>query len=75
MAIKNLVTLGLGCSPGSTKYLLLTGLGIGAVAAIVDLTLTDAAVTLLTLSNAVVTNLVMSDAVVTSLAMEEATRS
>ena len=42
MAIKNLVTLGIGCSPGSTKYLLLVGLDIGAeiaVTGIVDLTL------------------------------------
>ena len=42
MAIKNLVTLGIGCSPGSVKPLLLVGLGIGAeiaVTGIVDLTL------------------------------------
>ena len=42
MAIKNLITLGIGCSPGSAKYLLLVGLDIGAeiaVTGIVDLTL------------------------------------
>ena len=42
MAIKNVVTLGVGCSPGSVKPFLLLGLDIGAevaVTGIVDLTL------------------------------------
>ena len=42
MAIKNVVTLGVGCSPGNIKYFLTLGLDIGAeiaVTGIVDLTL------------------------------------
>ena len=40
MAIKNLVTLGIGCSPGNIKYFLTLGLDIGAaVTGVVDLTL------------------------------------
>ena len=31
MAIKNVVTLGIGASPGNIKYFLLLGLDIGAV--------------------------------------------
>lgn len=33
MAIKNIITLGIGCAPGSVKPFLLLGLDIGAVAA------------------------------------------
>ena len=33
MAIKNVITLGIGSSPGNIKYFLLLGLDIGAVAA------------------------------------------
>lgn len=46
MAIKDVITLGLGCSPGSVKYLLLLGLDIGAVTSVVDLTLRDRTVAL-----------------------------
>ena len=39
MAIKNIITLGIGASPGNIKYFLLLGLDISAVTGIVDLTL------------------------------------
>lgn len=39
MAIKNIVTLGIGSSPGNIKYFLLLGLDISLVTGIVDLTL------------------------------------
>lgn len=31
MAIKNIITLGIGCSPGNIKYFLLLGLNTGVV--------------------------------------------
>ena len=47
MAIKNIITLGIGCSPGHIKYFLTLGLDIGAAAvAVVDLTLRDRATAL-----------------------------
>ena len=75
MAIKDLVTLGIGCSPGSIKYLLLVGLDIGAVIDVVDLTLTDAAVSSLALSDAVAAGLVIDDAAIASLTVSDVTRS
>lgn len=41
MAIKNIITLGIGVTPGSVKPFLLLGLDSSAVVGIVDLTLRD----------------------------------
>ena len=46
MAIKNVITLGIGSSPGSIKYFLLLGLNISEVTGVVDLTLPDRATAL-----------------------------
>lgn len=41
MAIKNIITLGIGVTPGSIKPFLLLGLDISTVTGVVDLTLQD----------------------------------
>ena len=46
MAIKDLITLGIGVAPGSIKYLLLVGLDISEMTGVVNLTLPDRATTL-----------------------------
>lgn len=50
MAIKNVITLGIGSSPGTIKYFLTLGLDISTVTGVVDLTLPDRT-TALTLSS------------------------
>lgn len=46
MAIKNIITLGIGVTPGSIKPFLLLGLDISAVSGVVDLTLPDRSIAL-----------------------------
>jgi len=46
MAIKNVVTLGIGAAPGNIKFFVLLGLGTSVVTTIVDLTLRDRTVAL-----------------------------
>jgi hypothetical protein len=46
MAIKNIITLGIGATPGNIKYFLLLGLDISEITGVVDLTLRDRTVAL-----------------------------
>ena len=61
--VKNIITLGIGASPGSLLWVMTSGLESGVVAArvLLDVALTDAEVLTTSLVDAAVLNVTLSD--------------